>query len=1484
MKKNTISIILIAIAIIFMLPAFSTAAEFYSSEGYRETPPFYGILDSIHINGEAWLDSKVPDNLHTPYSTNEWSPRPQSTGQEIVRKGALCYGHPTAGYVSEFRAKVRYVFDIGKDVVIKDDTNNERTLTNETEKIKYYRLAYYLSKSTQLEDYIDAGGQWEGPWKTQIMHWLRENLSGNISYRPNNREPENGIWSWGRAYNADLYDEAQNYAKNVAKMNTETVFNTNSIKGEGAKQEIRYDGEYTFIGPYNLNHKDGEMNSKAIIRTRESEILETELCSVDGKSIKDIKSIGEYMGDEFYVVYKGEVNSVKEIELKTTAKEKVIRARMVVGEGINVLVQDIGFFYGSAKKDEDRELKLILPGVEESRLNIKKINSGTGEAMEEIGFVVYSVDQDAYVNIKNQTSQRYVKDIYKATTFMTDRNGEFTVNKLTKKGTYIIYEVVHPDAFENGFEEVSKEKPLEVGRVTFEAVGGTKSITINNTQKYIRISGLVWEDRGAGKEWIKNYLYRTPTDGTDDAEDRLVNHVTVSLRDSRGNIVQQVKTGETLKYTRLENGKQVEKTEQLEEGKYKFYNIEIDKITQYYVEFSYNGMSYQSVPLKDMLAANTSKAAENGIQANARTNFNNKFKVITNNKANDGGTGNTALRYFEQNNTSTLDLEGTNQEYGYEGANFPVNGVADKYMINATTYNGYGGYLDQIKTPEAIRRDETQELENINLGIEEREQPDLSVKKDLQSVKLTLNGRGQVYQYDRKFTNPEECGGDGYEIGVKFKNEYVNTSYKRAIYTPDSEFTSADKDRELKVYLTYRLGIRNNSSNVQAVVNEIADFYDSRYEEDSIVVGRTIDANANVTNPISFTKQDYNNEYKKLLIQTEEIGSIKGISGVTENEGNSKEIYVQFRLSREAVVEIMNSRETLDNVIEITSYSILDENGAVYAGIDRNSNPGTVEPGNMNTYEDDTDWAPPIQLEPKATAEEREISGKIFEDQAIEELLNGENIRQGNGELDSNEVGIQNVKVELWRKEVDERTGQYNKWVPIKTLEATGTDGEYKFNDFAAGDYEVRFTWGDETYSVQSYKATIFDRNRHNGTKWYQDTTPRLSDATDDYATRTALDNELNSREVNHNTATDTSKKMISSTPEMAIDIENLRTPSVIETLKDGDKVPIKEDQTIKYEPVPTYHIPNVDFGLIERPHQSVELIKEMKHVKATLANGQVLVDTDLDENGEPVGEKRDNFTAVKGAEGNVDKDPGFAKLEIDNEILQGSTVEVKYEIKVKNTSERDYRNEEFYAYGTLNITNPVKINITKIADYADSQWAINENETTYTSSGWTKRELSEYKGANEVAERVYDERQSAIANRIILTTTKIDNQGGLVAERSGVAGLPTEIKPLELTVTKVLTTIAGDIDIQNEAEVISLRKDGGGIFKQSIPGNYVPGLGKKVESDDDMAQTFKVSPHTGEDLNYILPISVGIGALVILGVGVLWIKKLFGTSQKSSE
>lgn len=61
----------------------------------------------------------------------------------------------------------------------------------------------------------------------------------------------------------------------------------------------------------------------------------------------------------------------------------------------------------------------------------------------------------------------------------------------------------------------------------------------------------------------------------------------------------------------------------------------------------------------------------------------------------------------------------------------------------------------------------------------------------------------------------------------------------------------------------------------------------------------------------------------------------------------------------------------------------------------------------------------------------------------------------------------------------------------------------------------------------------------------------------------------------------------------------------------------------------------------------------------------------------------------------------GLVKLELDNELIQGATVEVEYEIKVTNNSELDYVSEDFYKYG-IKSGNEVTITPTSIIDYLD--------------------------------------------------------------------------------------------------------------------------------------------------------------------------------------
>ena len=53
----------------------------------------------------------------------------------------------------------------------------------------------------------------------------------------------------------------------------------------------------------------------------------------------------------------------------------------------------------------------------------------------------------------------------------------------------------------------------------------------------------------------------------------------------------------------------------------------------------------------------------------------------------------------------------------------------------------------------------------------------------------------------------------------------------------------------------------------------------------------------------------------------------------------------------------------------------------------------------------------------------------------------------------------------------------------------------------------------------------------------------------------------------------------------------------------------------------------------------------------------------------------------------------GFARIEIDNELIQGATVYITYEISVDNISEIDYYNSEYYLYGNIkNESDIIKI------------------------------------------------------------------------------------------------------------------------------------------------------------------------------------------------
>lgn len=955
----------------------------------------------------------------------------------------------------------------------------------------------------------------------------------------------------------------------------------------------------------------------------------------------------------------------------------------------------------------------------------------------------------------------YVKDKSQATKFKTDKNGEILLEKLLV-GTYIAYEINNPNY---GYEVIKEGISHEV------VVDKTEEFKIYNERKFIKLSGYVWKDAVFGKQAYRNDLYKN---GDGDTQDELLEGVTVRLKDKSGKLVKDpVTTGGN--------------------GEYKFTDVLIKELSNYYIEFEYDGLTYEPVAVH-LDKENGSKASES---KQVRKDFNAKFAEVK-------GTGETSGITLDSSGNKTHDLTYVKDKSAYTSTFVKE---PEKYLITATTKDA--GY-DLMK--EYTGKEE--EIKNINLGVYEREKPDLAVMKDVQNAKVTVNGYEHTYQYAERFKNQGEYV-DGFNVGVKFGNKYGSMSYTRAIYKSDIEYKPKDASKELKVYITYQIRMANQSTNIAGRINSLVDYYDARYN--IAKVGTGIDGNGNISGELKCSKpENYNDKYKKVIIYN---------TGKIEAQ-KAQDVYVQFELDREAVLAIMNDKETLNNVVEINSYASFDRDGNIYAGIDVDSNPGNIIPGDKSTYEDDTDSAPSMKLE---LTNAREITGKVFLDETNPNLLTAQ-IREGDGEFKEGEKGISGVKLTLKDTSgqvvqiYDENTKQ---WVDAKDI-PTNENGDFTIRGFVPDEYVLTYTWGDETYTIQNYKGTIYkDKQRANNPEWYKQTTPRYSDAMDDWNLRKAIDKQT---AVGVSNGEQLITKMNSNTPMMRfnVEFESTITDSSLEyeldengnVKKDANGYVVRKDSFL-------YRAKYVDFGIVERPRQELKLDKHVKTVKITLANGSVLVDATVNEQGKLEGQ-------IQGLTGGPDL--GFIKAEIDSEILQQSHIEIGYEIIATNISENDYvsENGDYYLYGKEqagnNIGELVKLKVGEVRDYLDETLVYMDMQ----DGVWQM-----------------DTEDHTVEGRNAFVTQKLGEKALAPNEKSAV---------LKIKGSKELAN-AEEIEFENLAVVTKL---------STVPEHYGP----KLTPPEDPAEPTTVTTPTGGNQNYVMPITIGLSTLVILGAGVWFIKK----------
>lgn len=929
-----------------------------------------------------------------------------------------------------------------------------------------------------------------------------------------------------------------------------------------------------------------------------------------------------------------------------------------------------------------------------------------------------------------------------------------------------------------------------------------------------------------------------------------------------------------------------------------------------YIEFTYNGLNYETVSV-NVKEENTNKVAEissnsqnlvdksiDGTYLDNRTSFNESWAVIENNKKIDSDGNVDTLDYNHNNYASSLSYPGgitgyNEQKYPIivkDNTNNNIFNITARTETNVDENSASKKFFGQNKTIEEICKEGKDTIKNINLGVKERAQPDLALIKNIYSAKVTVNGYEHTYNYEDRFNKNtgenkkiDEFNPENNEektetnVRVKFNQKYGEKSFTRAIYPSDVKET---QDKDFSVKVVYKITLKNESGVLYSKINSLVDYFDARYtieEKGSIGTGYE---NGEIKDEINYKldKSYQDAKYRKLIIDCN--------TKINPNESN-RNIYVEYTLTRDSVKDILfdenwdekTNIEGLENIVEINSYSTYSDKDFTksYAGIDSDSNPGSTIPGNKDTYEDDTDYAPGLILE---VANSREITGTVFEDNAVDPTEGGTNReRLGNGKFDDGEKTISGVQVGLY-KEADFENGEKLRSgvQPVGTTtyegdnkDSTGKDGTFTIKDFVPGEYRIVYTWGDDKYTVEDYKSTIWtsankDEKEKNKKTWYRvNTNTRYSDAKDNYATRLKIDGG--------DTSIDKKDSMDSMTNSMTFGVE----------LKDD----IYNRETSGIDKV-TFSIENIDFGVIERPRQSIDVTKRAKSMKMTLANGQVIADA-------KIVEKDGKLQLEQQVKGVIYTEPsdknnpknGQIKAEIDNELIQGSKVEIEYEIKVQNNSEIDYDSEKYYCYGEKDV-EIVKIKASGVYDYLDNTMIANDENTEWETIKDYNEKVSkptvieEYlhksqssstdaSGNTEIRigyEKFEEQYSEAIGNwRIenIITARKKRLADKTILHNANLEGeiAPGEFNMASLTASKILTN-TDEIELNNDVEITE-------VTRTAKTGRKVT---PKYTSLYDRGETVTITTPTGENKNYILITIVAISFFVILGTGIVFIKK----------
>ena len=618
-------------------------------------------------------------------------------------------------------------------------------------------------------------------------------------------------------------------------------------------------------------------------------------------------------------------------------------------------------------------------------------------------------------------------------------------------------------------------------------------IPINLT---FELGGRVWVDGTVGKENDYDGLFNKQTDTP-------MSNVKVSLYQVSG--LDGNQSGKFIAATTTDNN-----------GEYLFQKQ--NAMYQYYVKFTYNGQYYQptvyNVNRQDSNWDNTSKGLD---ILKERDTFNASFREIGSAPKNTVTTNNPS----EMHTRDELEKAGTIDKFGNIKGEVSSNGerkskdeyvnqsMMDAYTCNGTStkdlYPGFQVFVTEdflnakSNTAQVLKFVAAQKIEtlyknpdvmhHINLGLVLREQLDLALRKDVYKATLEINGKTQVYKYNKRENLETDAAGNSYwEIKTRISDGYYSYDYSRELYREDYDYkvnnyqivdntTTLDnlglsEDSELKVYVTYKFTIRNRSENIAAAVTEVVDYYDADYAyvQDRSYLG---DNNGNkIGNVYLKDASRYGVEtqttiagYKNLYITGDQSYSNAANDTVTSNmfplsdPDSNKDVYfyVTFMVNKDAARNILLDEDAAsgtakgvgkENIAEINGYKSYYGQKAKAPNTDNSQTQQEYKTGDIAGIADCN--STPGNLNPTDVPKDGAIKYENFENDTdkapnIRIILNRDNLRTVEGTvfedtrnvdeqnarvgdgLKDNETGINGVRVQLveLRQGKDGKTYEY---------------------------------------------------------------------------------------------------------------------------------------------------------------------------------------------------------------------------------------------------------------------------------------------------------------------------------------------------------------------------------------------------------------------------------------------------------------------------